>query len=238
MKFAIHAFVAGASLALAPSLSIAQQAAGAPVETKKPNSEYKSAFAGQTRIGSVVTKTPYEGKVLTSSLERPWGIAVLPDGKFLVTEKGGNMRIVSATGEVGKPIDGVPKVNSDGQGGLLGVTLDPAFAQNRMVYWAFSEPLADGNLTAVAKGKLSADGTKLENVKVIYQATPAYKGTLHYGGRVKFAKDGNLFVSTGERSDLVTRPQAQDLNSGLGKVIRITTDGKPYCRPGSLTATY
>lgn len=231
MKFAIHAFVAGAALAFAPSLSIAQQAgapaAGAPVETKKPNSEYKPAFPGQTRIGSVVTKTPYEGKVLTSSLERPWGIAVLPDGKFIVTEKGGTMRIVSATGEVGKPIDGVPKVNSEGQGGLLGITLDPAFAQNRMVYWAFSEPLSDGNLTAVAKGKLSADGTKLENVKVIYEATPAYKGTLHYGGRVKFAKDGNLFVSTGERSDLVTRPQAQDLNSGLGKVIRITTDGKP-----------
>lgn len=137
------------------------------------------------------------------------------------------MRIAEATGKPGQPIAGVPKVNSEGQGGLLGVCLDPAFEQNRMVYWAFSEPLPAGNLTAVAKGKLSADEKKLEGVTVIYRATPAYKGTLHYGGRVKFSKDGNLFVTTGERSDLETRPQAQDTKSGLGKVIRITTDGKP-----------
>lgn len=212
----------------APTRSEAQQASGgAPVETKKANSEYKPAFTGQTRINSVTTKAAFEGKVITSSLERPWGLAILPDGRFLVNEKGGTMRIVAASGAVGKPIDGVPKVNSDGQGGLLGLCLDPAFAKNRMVYWAFSEPSDEGNLTAVAKGKLSADETKLENVTVIYRATPAYKGNLHYGGRVLFTKDGNLFVSTGERSDLVTRPQAQDINSGLGKVIRITTDGKP-----------
>jgi glucose/arabinose dehydrogenase len=79
----------------------------------------------------------------------------------------------------------------------------------------------------VAKGKLSSDEKKIENATVIYRATPAYNGTLHYGGRILFDKSGNLFVSTGERSDLVTRPQAQDLKSGLGKVIRITTEGKP-----------
>jgi glucose/arabinose dehydrogenase len=226
MKKVIYILFAGTAVILAPSRSMAQSS-GTPVETKKANSEYQSAFPGQTRVGSVTTQSAFEGKVLTSSLERPWGLASLPDGRFLITEKGGTMRIVSTSGTVGKPIEGVPKVNSDGQGGLLGLTLDPDFAKNQMVYWAFSEPLAEGNVTSLAKGKLSADESKLENVKVIYQALPAYKGNLHYGGRVKFAKDGNLFLSTGERSDLVTRPQAQDLNSGLGKVIRVTTEGKP-----------
>jgi aldose sugar dehydrogenase len=137
------------------------------------------------------------------------------------------MRIASATGSPGSPLRGIPKVNSQGQGGLLGVCVDPSFEQNRMVYWAFSEPLPQGNVTAVAKGKLSSDEKSMEEVKVIYRATPAYKGTLHYGGRVLFSKDGQLYVSTGERSDLQTRPQAQDVNSGLGKIIRITRDGKP-----------
>jgi glucose/arabinose dehydrogenase len=96
-----------------------------------------------------------------------------------------------------------------------------------MVYWVFSEPLPEGNLTAVAKGKLSADEKKIEGATVIYRATPAYKGTLHYGGRILIDPAGNLLISTGERSDLVTRPQAQSINSGLGKVIRITKEGKP-----------
>ncbi len=203
------------------------QSNSAPVETKKANTEYMPAFEGQTRIAGVKSTTPYEGKVLETTLVRPWGIAALPDGRFLVTEKEGKLRIVGATGGVSAPINGVPAVSSEGQGGLLGICLDPAFTQNRMVYWAFSEPLPDGTLTAVAKGKLSTDDKSLEGVTVIYRATPAYKGTLHYGGRVLFSKEGHLFVSTGERSDLQTRPQAQDLNSGLGKVIRITTDGKP-----------
>ncbi len=138
------------------------------------------------------------------------------------------MRIVSIDGKLSAPITtGIPKVNDADQGGLLGLCLDPNFPQNRMVYWAFSEALPEGNLTAVAKGKLSKDETKFEGTTVIYRATPAYKGTLHYGGRVLFTKDGNLIVTTGERSDLETRPQAQDINSGLGKVIRITTNGKP-----------
>ncbi|MGA0559989.1 PQQ-dependent sugar dehydrogenase [Larkinella sp. VNQ87] len=199
----------------------------APVETKEPNSAYKPAFAGQTRIGGIKSSTAYEGKVLSSNLKSPWGITSLPDGRFLVTEKGGTLRIVTPDGKLSEPIAGIPAVDSDGQGGLLGIRPDPAFDQNRMVYWVFSEPRPDGNLTAVAKGKLSADEKRMEGVTVIYRATPAYKGNLHYGGRIVFDKDGNLLVSTGERSDKVTRPQAQDLNSGLGKVVRITTDGKP-----------
>jgi glucose/arabinose dehydrogenase len=151
----------------------------------------------------------------------------LPDGRLLITEKGGNFRIVTTGGIPGPAITGAPAVNSSGQGGLLGLTLDPDFAKNRMIYWAFSEQVSEGNLTAVAKGKLSADERRIEGATVIYRATPAYNGNLHYGGRVVFDKEGNLYLSTGERSDLATRPQAQQLNSALGKVIRISTDGKP-----------
>lgn len=199
----------------------------APVETKKANTENKPAFAGQTRVAGVKTTSKFEGKVLTSELKRPWGIASLPDGRFLVNEKEGTMRMVGKTGAVGAPIAGIPAVNSSGQGGLLGITTDPNFASNRMVYWTFSEKTAEGNLTAVAKGKLSADEKTLQNVQVIYRATPGYNGTLHYGSRILFDRTGNLVISTGERSDLATRPQAQSLTSGLGKVIRITTSGKP-----------
>jgi len=199
----------------------------ASVETKSPNSNYKPAFAGQTRIAGVRTNTAYEGKMLSDQLNKPWGIASLPDGRFLITEKGGTMRIATATGTVSATITGLPAVNSSGQGGLLGVTIDPAFATNSMVYWTFSENTPQGNLTAVAKGKLSVDEKQMENVTVIYRALPAYNGNLHYGSRILFDKNGNLFVSTGERSDKVTRPQAQALNSANGKIVRITTEGKP-----------
>ncbi|MFN8356629.1 MAG: PQQ-dependent sugar dehydrogenase [Spirosomataceae bacterium] len=205
----------------------------ASVETKAPNSpEYKPAFPGQTRAPAIKTSTPYEFKVLTEGLTFPWGIKYLPDGRLLVTEKeAGSLRIVKQSGELSKPITGLPAVNSNGQGGLLGITIDPNFEKNRMVYWTFSENVEGGTHTSVAKGKLSADETKIEGATVIYRATPAHKGNLHYGGRIVFDKSGNLFVSTGERSDLVTRPQAQQLNSSLGKVIHITTDGKPV--PGN-----
>lgn len=198
----------------------------APVETESPNSDLKPAYAGQTRIAGVTTKTPYETKMLTDKLDRPWGIAALPDGRLLVTEKKGTMRIVSTTGSVSEKITGLPEVNDSGQGGLLGITIDPDFAKNRMLYWTFSDKTKEGNLTAVAKGRLSSDESKVENATVIFRATPGHKGNLHYGGRILFDKQGYLVFSTGERSDLETRPQAQQLNSANGKVLRITTDGK------------
>ncbi len=199
----------------------------APVETQAANATYKPAFEGQTRIAAVTTTTPYQSTVLTTGLKSPWGIAILPDGKLLITEKGGTMRIVTVEGSIGQSITGIPAVNSNGQGGLLGITLDPDFTSNRMVYWTFSENRPGGTLTAVAKGRLADNEKSIENSAVIYRATPAYNGTLHYGGRILFNKEGNLFVSTGERSDLETRPQAQDLNSGLGKVMYITKEGQP-----------
>ena len=196
------------------------------VETKDPNTSYKPAFSGQTRIAGVKTTASYEGKVLTEDLDRPWGITSLPDGRFLITQKEGTMRIATADGKPGGVITGLPKVNSGGQGGLLGVTIDPSFNNNRMVYWVFSDSTPDGNLTAVAKGRLSSDEKTIENATVIYRATPANKSKAHYGGRILFDKTGNIIFSTGERSVLETRPQAQFLNSSLGKIIRITPEGK------------
>jgi glucose/arabinose dehydrogenase len=197
------------------------------VETRDPNADYKPAFNGQTRVGAVKTTTPFDARIITKELNQPWGIAVLPDGRFLITEKKGTMRIASMDGKVSEEIKGIPKVNSDGQGGLLGLAIDPAFQKNRFIYWAFSEETPEGNLTSIAKGKLASDEKMIQNAAVIYRATPAYDSDLHYGSRILFDKSGNLIFSTGERSDKQTRPQSQYLNSSLGKIIRITTEGKP-----------
>ena len=124
-----------------------------PVETNKPNTDYKPAFAGQTRVEGIKTTTTYQVKILSSGLHNPWGITNLPDGRFLITEKGGNMRIASQDGTLSEAITGFPAVNSSGQGGLLGLTIDPDFTNNRMCDWTFSEKEPEGNLTAVAKGK-------------------------------------------------------------------------------------
>lgn len=197
-----------------------------PVETNAPNTAYKPAFEGQTRINGLETNTDFESKIITSSLVNPWGVKMLPDGRLLITEKAGSMRIVKVTGEVSDAITGIPTVNPAGQGGLLGLCLDPEFTSNRMIYWVFSEAVTGGNITAVAKGKLSADEKKIEAATVIYRANPANPSDLHYGGRILFDKTGNLIVSTGERSVLQTRPLAQSLTGSLGKVIRITKEGQ------------
>ncbi len=200
------------------------------VETNKPNTNYKPAFEGQTRIGAVKTTTPFEFSVITENLGKPWGIINLPDGRFLITEKSGYMNLVSADGKKTSKITGLPQVDASGQGGLLDVALDPDFQTNRVIFWSYSEPFGKGNLTSVAKGKLSQDETKIENPQVIFRATPDYKGTLHYGSRLAFDKDGNLFVSTGERSDKETRVYAIKPDNYLGKIIKITKDGKPAPR--------
>ncbi len=137
------------------------------------------------------------------------------------------MRIATTAGQLSEPITGLPAVDAKGQGGLLGLTVDPQFATNRMVYWVFSERVDTGNLTSVAKGMLAADEKTIQSAMVIYRATPSYDGNLHFGSRILFDKKGNLVFSTGERSDKETRHQAQDKNSGLGKMICITTTGQP-----------
>ena len=196
-------------------------------ETQKPNNNIAPAFDGQTRTKGLKTSTQYNVEVINTDVGRPWGIINLPDGRFLITEKSGFLQIVSKDGKTISKISGLPKVDDKGQGGLLDVALDPDFQNNRMIFWTFSEPVSGGNHTAVAKGKLSADEKSIENPTVIFRATPTYDGDKHYGSRLVFDKDGHLFVSTGERSDKETRPLAQDQNTYLGKILKITKDGKP-----------
>ncbi len=196
-------------------------------ETLEPNTSYKPAFVGQTRIQAVKTKTPYKFEILTKSLGRPWGIINLPDGRFLITEKSGYMNVVSADGKQVSKIDGFPKVDSKGQGGMLDVALDPDFKSNNIIYFSFSEPFGKGNLTSVAKGTLSQDLKTISGIQVIFRAEPSYDGDKHYGSRLVFDKDGNLFVSTGERSDKQTRVYAQKTDNYLGKILKITKEGKP-----------
>jgi glucose/arabinose dehydrogenase len=199
----------------------------APVEKKPANTNYKAAFEGQTRAPGIQTMSSYGFRILTEDLKMPWSIAILPDGRFLITEKAGNLRIATMEGKLSAPITGLPRVNAADQGGLLGIVLDPEFTDNRILYWAFSENQGEENVTAVAKGRLATNEKTVENTEIIYRATPAYKGTIHYGGRLLFDKTGNLILSTGERAHLQTRHQAQQINSALGKIIRITKDGKP-----------
>lgn len=198
-----------------------------PVEKRKANTNYKPAFSKQTRVNGVKTRASYTVTTLAEKLGKPWAIIGMPDGRLLMTEKSGYLLLMDADGKNPKKITGLPAVDDRGQGGLLDVALDPSFANNKMIYWSFSEKNGESNLMAVAKGKLNEAAGKVENPAVIFRATPALNSTLHYGSRLIFSKEGYLFVSTGERSILEGRVQAQDLSSGLGKIFRITTDGKP-----------
>ena len=202
-----------------------------PVETQKPNTDYKPAFEGQTRIGGLKTETPYEAKVIASNLSSPWAVTALPDGRLVITEKAGTIRIATTSGEMSNPIGGFPEVDDRSQGGLLDVAPAPDFESSRMLYFTLAEKTAQGSLTAVGKGKLSADETRIEDFGIIFRAIPYFDNSMHFGSRIVFDKNGNIFVSTGERSDLATRPKAQVLDNGYGKVIHITPDGKPV--PGN-----
>ncbi len=198
-----------------------------PVETKAANSNYKPAFAGQTRIAGVKTTTPYKTDKLAEKIGKPWAIVPMPDGRLLITDKTGFMQIYDANGVLVKKITGFPSVDDRSQGGMLDVAFDPDFAKNKTIYWSFSEKNGSGNLTAVAKGQLNEAAGKIDNPVVIFRATPALDSKLHYGSRLLFNKEGYLFVSTGERSILEGRAQAQLLSSGLGKIFKITKEGKP-----------
>lgn len=198
-----------------------------PVETQSPNSNYKPAFAGQTRVAGAKTKSAYKVDKIAEKLGSPFAIAAMPDGRLMVTIKNGYMEIHEANGKLVKKITGFPAVDFVGQGGLLDVAFDPNFNSNHIIYWSYSEKYPPGNLTAVAKGKLNEAAGKVENPTVIFRALPALNSNLHFGSRLVFDKSGHLFVSAGERSILPGRAQAQKLDAGLGKVFRITTEGKP-----------
>jgi len=158
---------------------------------------------------------------LTNALEHPWGLAFLPDGRMLVTERPGRLRIVEQDGTLSAPIAGVPAVAADGQGGLLDVALAPDFAQSRTIYLSYSEPGDGGSAgTSVARARLGDNG--LENVHVVFRQEPKVSGGAHFGSRLVFARDGNLFITTGDRQN---RPFVQDLTKLQGKVVRIRPDG-------------
>lgn len=198
-------------------------------ETKAANADYQPAFTGQTRAMGMQSPFKYQVVILDKSLKFPWGVANLPGGKFLISEKFGTFRIETLSGK--NPVEiskGIPKVDPDGQGGLLDVAVDPNYKQNRRIFWAFSEPQENGSaLLAIASGNISKDETAIENTKVIYRTTPAFTGKLQYGSRIVFDKQGNIFVSTGERSDKSIRGLAQSLDASIGKILHLTPEGKP-----------
>jgi aldose sugar dehydrogenase len=172
---------------------------------------------------------------LAKGLEHPWGVAFLPDGKFIVTERPGRIRIIDSNGKLNAPLQGVPEVVERGQGGLLDIITDSAFAQNRTIYFCYSEPASvtepgnSANSTALARAKLSVDNSRLEEVKVIFRQMPRVQSSLHFGCRIVEAlkdgkQDGNLFLTLGDRFS--RKDDAQTLDNHHGKVIRITKEGQ------------
>ena len=166
---------------------------------------------------------------LNSSLQSPWGLAFLPDGRMLVTERKGTLKLLSANGQMLALIQGVPEVNSEGQGGLLDVVLDPAFTVNQRIYLTFSESDANNanrTGTAVLRASLNVTESKLKDGVVIYRQIPKVNSSGHFGSRLVFDRNGHLFITLGDRQSRSERVHAQDLSRGNGKVVRITTEGK------------
>ncbi|HEY6512733.1 MAG TPA: PQQ-dependent sugar dehydrogenase [Burkholderiaceae bacterium] len=162
---------------------------------------------------------------VAQGLVNPWSLAFLPDGRFLVTEKPGRLRIVEADGKLGAPLGGLPAISVGGQCGLLDVVLDPKFADNGIIYVSYAEPASggeSGNSTAVMRARLGRDA--LTDVRVIFRQQPKYSSSAHCGGRLVFARDGKLFVTLGDRFS--RKEDAQTLDNHHGKVVRIESDGQ------------
>lgn len=171
-------------------------------------------------------KASFTVETVAGGLQNPWGLAFLPGGRMIVTERPGRVRIVNADGSLSQPLSGAPRVDARGQGGLLDIALDPKFAENRFVYLSFSEPQEGGrNSTAVARARLGNAGGALENTSVIWRQEPAFASTMHFGSRLVFSRDGTLFVTVGDRYS--QRDEAQNRENTIGKIVHITTDGKP-----------
>jgi aldose sugar dehydrogenase len=215
----------------------------APLETRRANApDQKPTFPGQTRACAVKSNVDFEVTVLAKGLDKPWAVEPLPNGDLLITEKTGQLRIVSAQGKIGAPIGGLlpvgsgglsaasgqgglPPIAARGQGGLLDVALSPDFAQDQTIFWSFSEQREGGSGTSVARGRLTDDRKNLEQVRVIFRAMPTYDNGLHFGSRLAFGPDNMLYITLGDRFDKPNRPKAQQLETHLGKIIRINPSG-------------
>jgi aldose sugar dehydrogenase len=207
----------------APVAGVAQT----PVDTREPNGRDQTpAFRGQTDAPEKKSNVAFDVVTVAQGLENPWGLAFLPNGKMLVTERPGRLRVVSADGTLSEPVTGLPPVDARGQGGLLDVAIDPGFATNGLIYWTYAEPGDGVNNTAAARGKL-VDGAapRVEDVKVIYSQRPSFNSRAHFGSRLVFARDGKLFITQGDRSNTEGRMQSQRMDGLLGKIVRINADG-------------
>lgn len=214
------------SVAAVAAVASAQQQSG--VSQDPPNAPtQKPAFDGQTRAPERLTNVAFDVVTVAEGLVSPWSLEFLPGGKMLVTEKGGQLRIVSPDGTLSTPVTGLPPVDNRGQGGLLDVALDPNFATNKLIYWSFSEPHEDGtNNTAVARGRLMDGATpSVQNVQVIYKQAPSMNSRGHFGSRLAFGRDGTLFITQGDRQAEAGRNLVQDLSTLIGKIVRINPDG-------------
>lgn len=183
------------------------------------------ARAVQTKAPAA-PKTAVTVQSIAKGLNHPWGLQFLPDGRMVVSERAGPIRIVGRDGKISPPIAGVPAADVRGQGGMLDVALAPDFVQSGLLFFSFSEPRGGSrNSTSVGRGRLvvSGDGGRLEDVKIIFQQDPAYASTMHFGSRMVFDRGGNLFITTGDRYS--ARNEAQNPANHLGKVIRLTPDG-------------
>lgn len=186
------------------------------------------AFPEQTRAPIINDGVKLRTQIIAKGLAHPWGMAELPDGAWLVTEREGRLRRISKDGAISPAVQGLPKVDARGQGGLLDVAVRPDFASTRRVWWSFAEPRGEGaNATAVATGVLSTNARNMTDVKVIFRQEPPWRSTLHFGSRLVFDRTGALFVTTGERSSAEPRKLAQDVATLIGKIVRINPDGGP-----------
>jgi glucose/arabinose dehydrogenase len=202
-------------------------ACGQSVETRaKVAPDQKPAFVRQTRGQVVKTLANFKVNIITKNLSRPWGLDFLPDGRMIVSELKGTIRIVAINGKVGDILKGVPPVRTFGVSGMMDVKVSPDFKTSRHVFWTYAEPVGENkSINCVARGKLSADETSLDDVEVIYRSSTPGQDGFHLGSRMLFDKSGLLYVTLGDRFHESVRGESQELNSSLGKIIRINKDG-------------